>query len=75
METIKAMSNKQKNIFASDKDIFLKVLENQSSEYISNIYFEFEKNNSITDIFLIKEKKELATKLKPKRISSQQLFI
>jgi hypothetical protein len=72
METIKetkAKPKKQNNIFASDKDIFIKVLENQSSEYISNIYFEFEKNNSIAEIFSVKEKKDLATKLKTKKIS------
>lgn len=69
MEAIKeAKPKKHNNIFANDKDIFVKVLENQSSEYITNIYFEFEKNNSITDIFSVKEKKDLATKLKTKKI-------
>lgn len=71
MEAIKetkAKPKKQNNIFANDKDIFVKVLENQSSEYITNIYFEFEKNNSISDIFSVKEKKDLATKLKTKKI-------
>ena len=65
----KIMIKKQNNIFASDKDIFIKVLENQSSEYISEIYLEFEKNNKIGDIFSIKEKNDLATKLKAKKIS------
>ena len=65
---MQAKPKKQNNIFANDKDIIVKVLENQSSEYITNIYFEFEKNNSISDIFSVKEKKDLATKLKTKKI-------
>jgi hypothetical protein len=71
MEAIKetkAKPKKPNNIFANDKDIFVKVLENQSSEYITNIYFEFEKNNSIADIFSVKDNKDLATKLKTKKI-------
>ena len=68
IKEVKAKPKKQNNIFANDKDIFVKVLENQSSEYITNIYFEFEKNNSISDIFSVKEKKDLATKLKTKKI-------
>ena len=68
IKEVKAKPKKQNNIFANDKDIFVKVLENQSSEYITNIYFEFEKNNSIADIFSVKEKKDLATKLKTKKI-------
>lgn len=64
----KVKPKKQNNIFAKDNDIFIKVLENQSSEYISNIYFEFEKNNSIADIFAVKDKKDFATKLKTKKI-------
>lgn len=73
METQKNVKETQKqikNICSSDKDIFTQVLENQSSEYISNIYFEFEKNNSIADIFAVKEKSNLSTKLKSKKICS-----
>ena len=64
----KAKPKKLNDIFANDKDIFTKVLENQSSEYITNIYFEFEKNNSIADIFSLKEKRDLASKLNAKKI-------
>lgn len=58
----------QKNVFTPDKDIFTKVLENQTSEYISNIYFEFEKNNSIGEIFEVRKTTDLTTKLKSKKI-------
>ena len=68
----KVKPKKQNNIFAKDNDIFIKVLENQSSEYISNIYFEFEKNNSIADIFAVKDKKDFATKLKTKKIVTEK---
>ena len=71
MEAIKKARprlNKQNNFFASDKDIFVKVLEYQSSEYLSDIYFEIEKNNSIAHIFTVNENKDLASKLQKKKI-------